>query len=362
MDAVTPEHGLLPRRRIKSLEIGRGLAALAVVVFHANTSARFYDGPSVPWLNVTEYGVDFFFLLSGYIIYHAHQGDIGRPGGVGSYLKSRTFRLFPVLWTVVAAVALLRLTIGNTTSFSTLMMSMFPYPSLEPPLPQVVWTLRHEMLFYAAFALLILSARWGYALFALWGLACVAQIIASIAGVPVTGAWSLPLSSYTLDFMIGMAIANFHSRRHFAPSYGPLMLGLALLAGVLAITHIMDFGRDDFWDYVSVRATVWTLVRGLAFGLVVHGLVCAEPLVGERNPFVSLGAASYAIYLIHTPVNSILQRIAVYIPDMLLELGAGHFFLVGGGVLAGYILHYGYERPVGIFLKRKFISPTIHKP
>ncbi|NBQ54213.1 MAG: acyltransferase, partial [Proteobacteria bacterium] len=44
------------------------------------------------------YGVDFFFVLSGFIILHAHMDDIGRPARLGRYLWRRAVRVYPIYW------------------------------------------------------------------------------------------------------------------------------------------------------------------------------------------------------------------------------------------------------------------------
>jgi len=340
--------------RINALEIGRGLAALAVVVFHSNASAIHYGGPVFPWMRLLEYGVDFFFVLSGFIIFTAHGHEIGRADRVGEYLKKRFIRLFPVLWVIVLGFMALRLCVGVMPDIPMLLRSLFPYPSLEQPMPMVVWTLRFELMFYVAFALLLLTPRIGWMIFLLWGVACGVQLILSLAGNPVTGVSSMLVSSYIFDFLMGMGLAKLHSQRNFRASVFPLIAGLAALIIILTATYMFDLGRHNFMDYASVNATLWTLVRGVAFALVVHGLVCAEPLVNARNPLILLGGSSYALYLVHTPANSFLQRIAEHIPDIALQWGAGHMLLIAGGVAAGFAMHHMFEKPATRYLRKRF--------
>jgi len=63
--------------------IARGVAALTVVLYHATRGLSLpqYLG-YIPFGNSLGFGhagVDFFFVLSGFIIMHAHTADIGRP-------------------------------------------------------------------------------------------------------------------------------------------------------------------------------------------------------------------------------------------------------------------------------------------
>ena len=45
---------------IRTVELARGIAALLVVIFHANAAAKEFDGPAFAWLGFAEHGVDFF--------------------------------------------------------------------------------------------------------------------------------------------------------------------------------------------------------------------------------------------------------------------------------------------------------------
>lgn len=84
---------------ITSLQVFRGLAAMAVVIHHAAMSTLAFIGPLPPFLaSAAGYGylgVDFFFVLSGFIIMHIHQHDACTLLAANRYLHKRFFRIFP---------------------------------------------------------------------------------------------------------------------------------------------------------------------------------------------------------------------------------------------------------------------------
>lgn len=93
------QRDLSARQQIPSLQVFRGLAALAVVVHHAALSTDAFVHRLPVWaFGLFEFGllgVDFFFVLSGFIIMHAHQGDARSPNAARSYAIKRLTRIFP---------------------------------------------------------------------------------------------------------------------------------------------------------------------------------------------------------------------------------------------------------------------------
>lgn len=345
--------------KLELVEVGRGLAALAVVMFHSNAGSPYYNAPSFAWMSTLKVGVDFFFVLSGFIIMTAHRRQIGQPRIIGNYLRKRAIRLFPLLWLVVFLYALMHLVVHKDYSVAILLRSLIPYPSLLETAPAVVWTLRHEFLFYVIFVTLLWSRGLGLAVFTIWGGAAVIQLVLSLLGTPVVGLWSFFLSSFTLDFIFGMLVALAHQNRDFAPSFWPLVIGISLLVGYLSYTQIYHIHAAGYLDYVTPAATLGTLCLGLIFTLIVHGLVRLETVITPARSLVALGGASYAIYLVHTPINHLAQRIAIYFPQSLLAIGIGHLFLTLAGTAAGFVLYFCYERPLGSYLREKLTTSRV---
>lgn len=352
---------------IRTVELARGIAALLVVIFHANAAAKEFDGPVFAWLGFAEHGVDFFFVLSGFIIHLAHGHEIGagnaEGGTVQTYLVKRFIRLLPPLWIIVLGWVAVRLVFGAPVDFASALRSVTLVPSLEPTIPMVVWTLRHEMLFYLVFAVLLAWPRAGAAVFAVWAAAACVQLALAATGRPVTGLASFFLSAYSLDFMIGLALGIAHRRLPFSPSLVPLAAALALLAALLTIGESQGFNRQGMADYISVPATWWTLVLGLGFAGVLHGLIRADSLVAIPPLGMALGAISYALYLIHTIANSAFQRIAILLPDTLKAIGAGQILLTLGGIAAAWVFHQRIELPLTRTLRHRLLpnrtSPAV---
>jgi peptidoglycan/LPS O-acetylase OafA/YrhL len=80
------------RNRFLALDGLRGIAALAVFSSHLHIAGR-------PDWATTQAGiaVDFFFLLSGFVLAHAYEPRLGRPGGVRAFFRDRVIRLHPLL-------------------------------------------------------------------------------------------------------------------------------------------------------------------------------------------------------------------------------------------------------------------------
>ena len=351
---------------LTTIQAARGAAAIAVVLSHASMiiagSTHIGYSPMAGIFRAGHLGVDFFFVLSGFIILRAHGNDIGQPSTVLPYALKRIARVYPPFWAVMV------LAIGfasagyipevkeylDQLSASDLVASFLILPQHKSPLLGVSWTLQHELLFYVVFATLLTSRRFGICVLSVWFLFC-----AVIAAFPLNGwPWSpanlmsgFVASSYNLQFAAGMGVCVLVARG-CVPA--PRTLFCVGLLGFLLTAEAENLAVIDYLGQAG------RLLFGCSAALVIGGLATTETAGHIRAPglAVLLGAASYAIYLIHVPFIFMVA----YTPGLTWLPGwLGMTILAAGAVLAGVLLHLTIERP---FLRRlaRVLGPMFERP
>jgi exopolysaccharide production protein ExoZ len=284
------------RERVKvfqSLQAGRGLAALMVIFYHCEgiISLSKYWHFSRHYFRFGASGVDFFFVLSGIVIFHAHQHDVGRPGKLREYAWKRFRRIYPIYWVVLLAMLPLYFALpsfgnGFEREPSAILQSflLMPFSRIETIIP-VAWTLYHEVMFYVVFSYLLVSRRLGVTVLTLWFSASVLALLFP----PHNALVATYFSPLHLLFGIGLLIPMALHRVTFSG----LPLAIAGVAGFVACCVLQDLGRPG------------TPNLSLAFGgfsaLTMMGLMLLEKTTRLQFPkfLIFLGDASYSIYLVH---------------------------------------------------------------
>lgn len=336
-----------PEKKVFStLQAGRALAAVAVVTFHAHVffiPERLYPGQSISRVFDIGYsGVEFFFVLSGFIMFLVHRRDIGGRALARRFIERRILRIIPFYWVVTLLMLALLLVQLPETAYEISMQRvlhsalLIPLPDGSPLLVGAAWTLTHEFLFYAFFAVLIFAPWIGVAAFLLW---IGATVSAALGQTPVYSA-NVLLSPYNLLFPMGILAA-------FVFPYLPVRAGWALaLAGATAFVTV---GLLDAYRITAIDHSARTLAFGLAAGCVVAGLAALERsgLLKAPNWMSFLGDASYAIYLVHVVALPVIARLMVAggINTMLSPV-AGFAVLVGAAVVVGAAAHVALEKPL----------------
>ncbi|MBC7492872.1 MAG: acyltransferase [Novosphingobium sp.] len=346
--------------RLGMIEVGRAIAALAVVLFHVDTivHANVPHAPSLPLLILGERGVDFFFVLSGFIITFVHASDIGRPEQTRRFVLKRLVRIYPLLWLIAGANVALNIAIDHELyPFMKLWTSFTLWPSLYWPSPAAAWTLRHEMLFYTFFAIVIVSRRIGFALAGAALAATLWQTGLLLSGRSMPGLAAMLFSPLNLQFATGCLVA--WAFRRFDGRHGPacLIAGLAALAVCAVVWPWFGLLSRHALDYQNAPDAVFELGFAVIFGLIVYGLADASRRVRVPGFLLLLGAASYAIYLVHAPVMGLAGRLLVkLVPAALLAHGAGQVVLALTAIVAGVATHLVYEKPIGRWLARRLLA------
>lgn len=344
----------------RSIQASRGFAALLVVLFHLGgmiALKKYFNAHEFDVLfSAGDAGVEFFFVLSGFIIYTAHRADIGVPERLGVFLKKRFARIFPAYWIVFAAaftVAIASPSLRGSVPHDpvVLLKSLLLLPQ-DPltvggtgaPVLFVAWTLQYEMFFYALFALLILS-RMAAAIVAV-GLGA-AYIGCAAASTCVLFPLSFLVKDYVLLFAFGMVIARLHDRIIIKRPLVLAGLGLLLFV-VISADKVLHFDALADWKII---------LFGLASSMMVCGLVSAEKsghIVGNAQFLQLLGEASFALYLIHVPVISLCLKTFVFLQfDSMGFLGAlvAYALTLAACVCAAIAFHTGIERPIATRLR-----------
>lgn len=339
---------------------------MLVVLFHLGgaIAAKKYFGVaafSIPF-SFGNAGVEFFFVLSGFIILTAHRGDLSKPYRLTSYIKKRFIRIYPTYWMVFLAVffmaiasTALRNTVPHDMTIIAKSLLLVPQDkgilgSTGAPVLAVAWTLQYEMLFYFFFALLIIS-KWLSIISGLV-LLCIYANYAGVSSLPFPV--SFLSQDYILLFAMGMIVSAACVSRKVVSERPVFYAGIGAMMFLLiaADTVInLNFLKDSK-----------TILYGLASSLIIFGLVQEEDkgrVILGHNWMQILGGSSYALYLIHFPLISVLCKVCILM--QLNKLGAAgavisYLAIFGACLISSVGFHLWIEKPVGVYLRNKLVN------
>ncbi|WP_082467013.1 acyltransferase family protein [Sphingomonas sp. Leaf25] len=326
----------------QSIQVSRGLAALSVVFYHVGLFF-FQKANYSPFSGFSNYGymgVPYFFVLSGFIIGFAHTQDLGHADRLAAFVRKRFVRVYPIYWIfsalfIVAAIVGLGdrdFSLAPIDLLQAILLVHFTPEFSSPPL-KVAWTLFYEVRFYFLFGLAILFPRIILAIVAFW-------IVAICMITPFNDFSFEILSFWNFAFPIGLLVCFAYTR--LKPSCWPIALipGLSLVTAILLSTKMTDLRGGRSIAMVGVM---------IGFGLVVLGLALWERKASVAVPrlLLILGDASYALYLVHSAVISVLGILILKL-HLLRYVSAELLFLpmVVIATTAGIIAHLLIEKPV----------------
>ena len=328
---------------LPSIQAGRGIAALLVLLFHASEAAFGADGRYV--LNGGAAGVDIFFVVSGFIITYVSRGDTA-----GRFFLKRAIRIAPLYYfytTIVVAILLVAPTLYANLRFDWSFVAASYLFILSPSnvgdpgvLVGVGWTLAYEAYFYTlmTIGILLLGARG-------WLFACAIIIIGAVLSPFVhPPAPLIPLlTALPVEFLGGVLLARLFLadyRLNVAAAVAAIIAGLAVIIIAGAI------GAADGIFYEPARI-LW---YGLPAAAIVAGLIALHGRVNVAVPLMWLGDISYSLYLSHPFVIKAITVVTgpLHLPPALLLV-----VLPCAALLAGTISYRVIERPSTRFLSRR---------
>ncbi len=266
-------------KKIEIIQAIRGIAALGIVYFHTEYG---------PWRSAN-WGVDFFFILSGYFLMLSTKTVVGG----GSYWKRKMLRICPLYYvmTIVVAIGCLlvpsvfRTTIVNVKTLikSILFLPCYAHNNKIFPIYSIGWTLNLEIFFYLLFfvAMRINHRRRGsIAVGSVFLLVLLGQLLH-----PQDAMLKFWTQSRLFDFVIGIWIYCLEQKTN----------RMICIAGISASILLLFSGKYLLGDHFSyLWNTLWSSIL-LLLCLPLHNM----PVKGLLK---SLGDMSYSIYMSHYPI------------------------------------------------------------
>lgn len=348
-------------QKLALIQTFRGLASLLVVLYHATEISPFKFNQS--FLNnlflFGSSGVDFFFVLSGFIIFYIHRGDIGYKKKFKPFILKRFIRIYPNYWVVTIIMLFVNLINSqfwsNPGLIDTVVKSILLIPQNDYPIVGPAWTLSYELLFYLAFSLLILlKPKYSLPIVSSWLVVSLSLFIGKlINNFEVHQLYiKFLFSSYNLEFALGLLAAyivyKFKLKLKTNHAILLLTLGIAIfsLYGVYSNTH------------PTIR-NIHIITYGISSMLIIVGGALIDLRSILKAPFILLylGDASYSIYLTNKIFIPILSRIAIATK---LETVVGYFLsislVISLTVVLGCIFYSYIEKPLLNWLREKIIK------
>lgn len=357
------------------LDALRGVAAIVVILFHV---LEIYSGGDhvKQLINHGYLAVDFFFMLSGYVMAHAYD-DRWDKMTVKAFFKRRLIRLHPMIIAGMTIGALCFFFQESAmfpniaeTSFWKMMLvfvigcTLIPIPTSMDirgwnemhPLNGPAWSLFFEYIANILHALILrrLSKIVLGILVAVAGVALIHLAVTSPNG-DIIGGWSLEPEQLKIGFtrLLFPYMAGMLLRRAVKPGEGKntFLLSGILLVAVLSVPRIGGYEHlwaNGLYDSLSVILLFPVIIYLGAIGKIT------SPLTEKVCTF--LGDISYPIYIIHYPIVYVYYA---WVDNNKIPIEKGFpvgLILLPVIILLAYALLRFYDLPVRRWLTSKYLK------
>ncbi len=344
-EAEAEQAALSSKQRFAVMDGLRGVAALAVVLFHS-----FYGGGIFP---NGQLAVDLFFILSGFVIGYSYDERLTARGATGRFLLSRFIRLYPMLFMGALGGICFALVhnLTNPADADALKdiaisggLSLLALPYLGPAVSDGVFSFNPPIwsLFFEILANLV------YAIFARWLSVRVLLVVVVVAVVSVMVFGPLGGNEKALVYTgVPRVAAGFFGglllyklwRSGRLPNLGA---GIVPLSAAMLLIFALPVAIGG-WTYLPTFVALMAIVT-----------LAANSRPASTDGWCEfLGLISYPIYLVHW-----LTLYAFAFVGAKLGLSGGLYVVIAVAHLAampivGYLVARFYETPVRLFLAHR---------
>lgn len=356
MGAISRHGAVGDSTAIVALDGLRGIAALAVVLFHI----RNFTG--VMLLPGAYLAVDLFFCISGFVLTHAYARRMRDGMDVRSFMLRRIIRLYPLyLLSGLLALAYIA-TLGSADNFAgngplchLLNLLLIPMPlhwgwqADMFPINFVAWSILIELgasLFFALFLPALLARRHLYRVITVAAVLLIACALVygdlnlGVTVMQIPGALVRALFAFSAGIAIALA-------RHDGASSPGLSFPLLALAAIVPMTLPLTGPMRIAIDLMTVL-------------LIVPALVHAATRCRIDGPMAriatALGSASYAVYILQVPMIA-------FAASAITALGWGQSLPLGLGFTAlllavSIVIDHHVDQPLRAWLTQALARRT----
>jgi len=304
--------------RFDALDSWRGICAVLVVLFH------------FIWLlpNALDHSqfirnaylfVDFFFVLSGFVLCHGYRGKIATPLDIVRFAMRRFARVWP-LHAVVLALVVMTLAViaryphpheltvtwdGDDYALAAIPASvlMLNAVGLQAPVwngPS--WSIGAEFYVYILFALVLVLAPRRLVTVAIGLSAAALALIYWLAPDLMNSTWDYGTIRCVAGFFAGVIAYHVYERLRAMDVLKATVCEVAAVALVVAFVIAAGDGPNHGFG----RSLLAPLVFGIAVVIFAGEGGLMSLLILRARPFRALGRYSFSIYMIHQPLLTVL--------------------------------------------------------
>lgn len=364
----------------------RGVAAILVLFYHIFEGFSFAEVTNeagsgvITTLNHGHIAVDFFFILSGFVISYAYD-DRWKKMSLGGFFSRRLIRLHPMLimGAIIGAISFFAVGCerwdGTTTPtgwvMTALLLTMFMIPAL-PGLPYEVrgngemfplngpgWSLFFEYIGNILYALFIrrLSTTLLAVFTALLGIVHAWFFIGNVSGYDMVGVgWTIDEINFwggfvrmLFPFSMGMLIARTFRPRKVKGAFWICSLILVVLFAVPYIAPAGDISLNSLYEFACIA---------FIFPFVVWLGACGKSGNGTTHRINRLlGDLSYPLYIVHYPIMYVFYAWLIENEYYTLQqCWPTALLVVVSSILLALLCLKLYDEPVRRWLAKRFIK------